>query len=151
MMSANASTPSVAARIGVDHFPTFITMGGRHTLTADEPRDVGGADNGPNPYELLLASLAACKLITLRMYADRKGWPLTEARIELTQERVHAEDCEDCESKDAFVHVIQTTLHLDGDLTPEQRARIFEIADKCPVHRTLTGEIKIRSKLADIA
>lgn len=148
-MSPQESTPSVVARIGERRYPTFITAGGRHTLTADEPRDLGGADEGPNPYDLLLASLASCKLITVRMYADRKGWPLSAAHVELSQERIHAKDCEDCESKDGHVHVIHTSLRFEGDLSVEQRSRLHEIADKCPVHRTLMNEVKIRSRLAD--
>jgi len=140
---------SVIATIGPEPYTTRITAGGRHHVTADEPAGLGGADRGANPYELLLASLGACKTITLRMYADRKGWPLDGVSIAMRQDRVHAKDCADCDSADGLVHVIECELTLLGeDLTDEQRARLLEIADRCPVHKTLSGEIKIRSALA---
>lgn len=148
-MEEQGPQATVVARIGKREYPTFITAAGRHTLTADEPTSLGGSDEGPNPYDLLLSALAACKLITVRMYANRKGWALEEARIELSQERVHAKDCEDCESTDGFVHIVRTTLAFDGDLNDEQRDRLLEIADRCPVHKTLTHELKIRSSRAD--
>jgi putative redox protein len=142
--------PSVIATIGPEPYSTRITAGGRHHITADEPENLGGAGKGANPYELLLASLGACKTITLRMYADRKKWPLDGVSIAMTQDRVHAKDCDDCESDDGYVHVIECELTLLGeDLTDEQRERLLEIADKCPVHKTLSGEIKVRSSLAD--
>lgn len=143
------SDARVIATIGPAPYATAVAMGGRHHLTADEPAPLGGTDLGPNPYELLLASLGACKAITLRMYADRKSWPLDGVSVQLTQERVHAKDCEDCEADDGVVHLVRCTLTLLGDLTPEQRSRLLEIADKCPVHRTLSGEIAIRSALAE--
>ncbi len=141
---------SVITTIGRTPYTTAIAAGGRHHLTADEPSSLGGADKGANPYELLLASLGACKAITLRMYADRKEWPLDGVSVALKQERVHAKDCEDCESGEGYVHVIECELTLLGDdLSSEQRNRLLEIADKCPVHRTLSGEIKMRTSLAE--
>lgn len=139
---------SLVASIGAEGYTTTITAGGRHSITADEPESAGGADRGPDPYALLLASLAACKLITLRMYADRKGWPLEGVHARLGQRRVHAKDCEDCVSEDGHIHELAVELSFAGDLTDDQRARLLEIADRCPVHRTLTSEIKVRTRLA---
>jgi len=141
------SQASVIATIGSAPYSTAVAMGGRHHLTADEPESLGGAGDGPNPYELLLASLGSCKAITLRMYADRKGWPLDGVSVALNQKREHAKDCADCESEDGFVHVIECELTLIGELTGEQRERLVEIADRCPVHRTLEGEVKVRTSL----
>lgn len=143
------SQASVITTIGAEPYTTGVAVGGRHHLTADEPASLGGADKGANPYELLLASLGACKAITLRMYADRKGWAMAGVSVALDQQRTHAKDCDDCESGEGFVHVVECTLTLLGDLSDEQRARLLEIADKCPVHRTLSGEIKVRTSLAD--
>lgn len=122
---------------------------GRHTLQADEPPGVGD-DTGPTPYQLLLSSLAACKIITVQMYAERKGWPLEGVEVELDIDKVHAQDCEDCESDpDAIVDIIRSKVKFDGDLNPEQLARLAEIADRCPVHRTLVRETRIRSELRE--
>ena len=118
----------------------------RHTLAADEPVAAGGTDTGPDPYELLLASLGACTSMTVQMYAKQKGWPLTGVSVRLWHQKVHAQDCADCEQKTAYVDVIEKEVDVAGDLTAEQRARLLEIADRCPVHRTLTGEVKIRSR-----
>jgi len=143
------SRASVITTIGAQPYTTAVAVGGRHHLTADEPTSLGGADAGVNPYELLLASLGACKAITLRMYADRKGWPLAGVSVALDQQRVHASDCEECETGEGFVHVIECELTLLGELDDDQRARLLEIADKCPVHRTLSGEIRVRTALAE--
>ncbi|MDX1623878.1 MAG: alpha/beta fold hydrolase [Gemmatimonadota bacterium] len=118
-----------------------------HALVADEPEDVGGEDRGPTPYELLLASLGACKAITVRMYADRKEWPLDETVVRLQHSRIHAEDCEECETKEGKVDRIATVLEFRGPLSGAQRERLLEIADKCPVHRTLTSETSLRARL----
>lgn len=117
------------------------------TFSADEPLDKGGANLGPNPYELLLAGLGACTSMTLRMYARRKEWPLEAVRVTLRHDRIHAEDCEDCEKETGMIDVIDKTLELEGDLNDEQRKRLFDISARCPVHRTLLNEIKIRSEL----
>jgi putative redox protein len=113
---------------------------------ADEPESVGGLDSGPGPYDFLLAGLGACTAMTIRMYADKKGWPLRRVRVALDHDKVHAQDCADCETREGKVDEITRTIALEGDLDAEQRARILEIADKCPVHRTLHSEIKIRTK-----
>lgn len=118
------------------------------TFSADEPLDKGGTNLGPNPYELLLASLGACASMTLRMYASRKEWPLEAVRVTLRHDRIHAEDCEDCEKETGMIDVIDEALELEGDLNDEQRKRLFDISARCPVHRTLLNEIKIRSELA---
>ncbi|RMD61766.1 MAG: alpha/beta fold hydrolase [Alphaproteobacteria bacterium] len=122
-------------------------VAGRHRLRADEPASVGGDDTGPGPYDLLLAGLGACTAMTLRMYADRKGWTLGRISVALTHEKIHAQDCADCETRQGRVDHIVRRLHIAGELTPEQRSKVLEIADKCPVHRTLTGEIKIDTDL----
>ncbi len=120
---------------------------GRHHFAADEPADYGGDDSGPTPYDLLLAGLGACTTMTLRMYAERKGWPLDRAEVRLTHEKIHARDCADCETREGRIDRIDRRLKLEGPLEPAQREKLLEIADKCPVHRTLTGEIKINTEL----
>ena len=117
------------------------------TFASDEPLDKGGTNVAPNPYELLLAGLGACTSMTLRLYAGRKGWPLDSVRVTLAHGRVHAQDCEDCDKETGMIDVIDKKLELEGDLTEEQRVRLLAIAARCPVHRTLLNEIKIRSEL----
>lgn len=117
-----------------------------HRLIADE-HPKGDPTEGPNPYALLLASLAACKIMTARMYAQHKGWPLKGVQVSLDTHKVYARDCEDCESDpNAKVDIIEQEIRFDGELTAEQLERLAEIADRCPVHRTLTSEIKIRTR-----
>lgn len=119
-----------------------------HRWGADEPVAKGGTDTGPTPYDLLLSALGACKAITVRMYADRKGWPLKGVRVLLGHSRIHAEDCADCETQEGMLDRIETELELLGPLADGQRERLHEIADKCPVHRTLKSEVDIQSRLA---
>jgi putative redox protein len=120
---------------------------GRHVLIADEPAGFGD-DAGPSPYDLLLASLGACTVMTLHLYARRKGWALESVETRLSTRRIHAEDVEACEDDpDARVDLIERELILRGDLDETQRARLAEIADKCPVHRTLTGVIKVQTQV----
>jgi putative redox protein len=118
-----------------------------HEFFADEPFNVGGKDRGPNPYELLLASLGACTSMTLRLYANRKKWPLKSISVRLAHSRVHAVDCESCDSKDGRIDRINKTITVSGDLDNTQLARLAEIADRCPVHRTLINEKQIVSRL----
>ena len=123
-----------------------ITAGG-HRILADEPMELGGTDTGPNPYDLLLASLGACTAMTLRLYSDRKGWKLTGILVRLAYDKIHAEDCKTCETKEGFLDRIQREIELQGDLDHEQRDRLLTIAERCPVARTLKSEIVIESRL----
>ena len=131
----------------LDNFQVEIKSG-IHTLRADEPIPSGGEDTGPDPYALLLASLAACKIITTQMYARRKGWALEGVEINMSTHKIHARDCEDCESDpEAKVDIIETRIRFLGSLDEDQLERLLEISKKCPVHRTLTSETKIRTEL----
>ena len=116
-------------------------------FASDEPLDKGGTNAAPTPYDLLLASLGACTSMTLKLYADRKEWPLESVRVTLRHHRVHAKDCEECEKESGMIDVLEKELELKGQLDDEQRARLLEISARCPVHRTLLNEIKIRSEL----
>ncbi len=128
-------------------FAQEITVG-PHRLSGDEPTAVGGTDTGPNPYDLLLAALGSCTSMTVAMYARRKGWPLQAVTVRLRHSKIHAADCESCETKQGLLDRIEREVELVGPLEEEQRARLLEIANKCPVHRTLTSEIDIRTRLA---
>jgi len=129
-------------------FRTDVEVGGHH-LVVDEPVAVGGADEGPTPYEMLLAGLGACTAMTLRIYADRRKWPLERARISLRHRKVHAQDCVDCDTKPARMDVVDRIITLEGALTEEQRAKLLEIAERCPVHQTLQGKIQVNTRFAD--
>jgi uncharacterized OsmC-like protein len=120
---------------------------GRHRLLADEPVAAGGTDTGPGPYELLLAALGACTSMTVALYARRKRWSLDEVVVRLRHSRVHAQDCADCETKDAMLDVIECEISLSGQLSQDQRDKLRDMAERCPVHRTLTSQIKIRTRL----
>ena len=140
----------VIVSIGRQKYRTEVRMpsdAGGGVIVADEPRDVGGGGEGPGPYELLLASLGTCKAMTLRMYADRKGWPLEEVVVTLRHEKRHADDCENCEDPKARLDHFDVELQVLGDLSAEQRERLAEISDRCPVHKTMTSEIRIGTTL----
>ncbi len=137
----------VAARTRKDSFRTEVAAGNHHFL-ADEPLRVGGTDLGPTPYDLLAAALATCTTMTLKMYANHKNIDLRSATVSVRHGKVHAEDCVDCENSSGMIDEFHRELVLDGDLTEEQRQRMLEIADRCPVHKTLHNEIKVRTKLA---
>jgi uncharacterized OsmC-like protein/alpha/beta superfamily hydrolase len=122
---------------------------GPHHLFADEPAAVGGADTGPGPYDYVLAGLGACTSITMRMYADRKSLPLDRVTVTLSHSKIHADDCAECETKVGMLDQFDRVIAMEGALDAEQRKRLMEIADKCPVHRTLESEIHIVTKAAD--
>jgi putative redox protein len=120
---------------------------GSHRLLADEPLEVGGTDTGPTPYGLILAALGACTSMTLELYARRKSWPLESVTVRLRHRKIHAEDCADCETKEGMIDRIEREIELAGPLDSEQKAKLMEIADKCPVHRTLTREINVKTRM----
>ena len=123
---------------------------GQHGMIADEPLDVGGEDAGPSPYDFLLSSLAACTIMTLHVYARRKGWALDSVEVKLDTAKIYAKDCEDCESDpNAKVDIIERELIIHGEFEDDQLSRLIEIADLCPIHRTLTSETKIRTKVLE--
>ena len=127
-----------------------IISAGRHVLRGDEPVDAGGSDTGPNPYELLLAALGSCASITVRMYADRKKWPLEGVHVELSYGATHADDSAVCDTEPRMITAIEMEVSFVGDLSEQQRQRLLEIANRCPVHRTLTSRIQIRGTLAEM-
>jgi putative redox protein len=131
----------------VKGFRTEVEVGS-HRLVVDEPIAVGGADNGPTPYEFLLAGLGACTAMTLRLYADKKKWPLERANISLIHRKVHAQDCVDCVTKPAKMDVVDRVITLEGALSEEQRAKLLEIAERCPVHQTMQSRIQVNTRLA---
>ena len=137
----------VVRETGQGRFQQDVTVGA-HRFLADEPREAGGLDSGPGPYDLLLAGLGGCTAMTLRLYAERKALPLERVTVSLNHSRIHAADCADCETKEGMLDRIERAITLRGTLDAEQRRRLLEIADKCPVHRTLTAEIRIETRMA---
>jgi uncharacterized OsmC-like protein len=119
---------------------------GRHRLLADEPVSAGGTDTGPSPYDLLCAALGTCTSMTISLYARRKQWPLQSVTVHLRHAKIHARDCADCETREGRIDRIEREITLTGELSDEQRTQLMAIADKCPVHRTLTSEISIVSR-----
>ena len=146
-MAANASNnpPRVIVRGGGSGFAQEIEIG-PHRLKGDEPVAFGGTDTGPSPYDFLLAALGTCTSMTISLYAQRNGWPLDSVTVLLHHSKIHAVDCAECETKEGKIDRIEREIQLTGALTTEQRAKLMEIADKCPVHRTLTSEINIRTR-----
>ena len=130
-----------------EEFTTTLTAG-THELLSDEPESVeGGKDQGPDPYDYLLMSLGSCTLMTIKMYANRKGWELDDIYMELRHNKRHDEDCQDCENPQSKIDVIEKEVILEGDLSDEQLDKILDISKKCPVHRTLIGDINIESEI----
>lgn len=136
----------VVAETGLGKFANMVSIGGRHTVLADEPESYGGTDTGPTPYDLLLAGLGACKAMTMRMYAEKKGLPLERAKVTLSHDKIHAKDCETCETENGRIDRIQAEIEVIGEMDDETRQKIADIADKCPVHRTLHSEVVIESR-----
>ena len=134
----------VVTETGGGKFQQSVVIG-PHRLTADEPVAAGGLDSGPGPYDLLLSALGACTSMTMRLYADHKKLPLERVSVTLSHAKIHAQDCEECETKEGKIDRIERAITMTGDLSDEQRARLLEIADKCPVHRTLHSEVDIRT------
>ena len=146
--SLSATPDETVARTCADSFRTEIVSGG-HTLIADEPLSVGGTNLGPSPYDLLSAALASCTTMTLKMYAAHKGLDLESATVRVRHGKVHAKDCDDCETGEGKVDEFLRELSFEGELSDAERKRLLEIADRCPVHRTLHSEVKVRTRLAD--
>ena len=141
-----AEEGEVLVHINRDHYRSDV-YAGPHRLTADEPAAEGGADAGPSPYGYLTGALGACTAITLRMYADHKQWPLEGVNVRLRHDKVHARDCADCETKEGRIDKFQREIELRGELTAEQKQRLLEIADRCPVHQTLQSKVLIETRL----
>jgi len=139
----NDKTADVVVRGDADGFKQEI-VAGRHRLLADEPESAGGTDAGPDPYDYLLTSLGVCTSMTVGLFARRKNLPLETIEVSLWHSRIHAKDCEECETKEGMLDRIDVEVELTGSLNAEQHAKLMEIAAKCPVHRTLTSEINIR-------
>lgn len=141
-----AETGAVIVRGGSTGFAHEIQSGNHH-LKADEPTEFGGTDTGPTPYDFLLTALGACTSMTLRMYADRKGWPLQGVTVRLRHRKIHAQDCAECETRVGRIDQIERQIELVGPLDEQQRQRLLEIANMCPVHRTLRAEVSIASTI----
>jgi len=141
----NSDAKGVIVRGRADGFAQVIHAG-RHRLAADEPVSAGGTDTGPSPYDFLLAALGACTSMTVALYARRKSWPLEEVTVHLRHSKIYAADCAECETREGLLDRIERDIHFAGPLSSEQISRLLEIAEKCPVHRTLTSEIVIHSK-----
>ena len=143
--AASSEGTVTVTETGSDTYTQQITAG-HHRLVADEPRPIGD-DAGPSPYDLLLAALGACTSLTVRMYAARKGWPLERVRVTLRHSRIHAKDCVECETTIGWTDHIDRDIELAGDLDDAQRQRLLDIAERCPIHRTLTSEVNIGTSL----
>ena len=144
--AASSEGTVIVTDTGADGYTRQIAAG-RHRLVADEPSPVGD-DTGPTPYDLVLAGLGACTSMTVRMYADRKRWPLEKVRVTLRHSRIHAKDCAACETTNGYIDQIDCDVELTGDLDDTQRQRLLHIAERCPVHQTLTSEVRITTSLS---
>jgi putative redox protein len=139
--------PKVVVRGRAGAFRQDVRAGG-HQFAVDEPLGMGGGDTGPTPYDLLLGALGSCTSITLQMYARQKGWPLQAVEVRLGHEKIHARDCAECETKEGRLDHVEREITLEGPLDEAQRARLLEIANRCPVHRTFTSEMHVTTRLA---
>lgn len=148
-MTADAEQETITARTCAGGFVTEVEAGG-HRFVADEPTALGGTDRGPSPYDLLAAALGTCTSMTLRVYAERNGWPLHSATTEVRHRRVHAEDCVDC-GPGGKLDQFEREIELVGPLDDTQRQRLLAIADRCPVHRTLHSEMRVITRLREPA
>jgi putative redox protein len=146
--AAEATRRVVVRETRNSKFQQTVTVGPHHLL-ADEPAAAGGEDTGLGPYDFVLAGLGACTSMTMRMYAERKSLPLERVTVTLQHSKIHAEDCAECETKAGMLDQIDRVIAMEGTLDAEQRAKLIEIADKCPVHRTLTSEVRILTRAAD--
>ncbi len=148
-LEMDRSEPVEGVRVSARTADGFITRvrAGRHELLADEPESQGGSDLGPDPYRYLAAALGTCTVMTLNLYARHKKLPVERVDCEVTHERIHADDCSDCESSGGRIDRLSRVIGIEGDLTDDERNRMLEIADRCPVHRTLENEIRVRSRL----
>jgi putative redox protein len=148
-MEAQA-VPEVVVRGGPSGLLQQIDAGRFHWVS-DEPASVGGTETGPTPYDLLLGALGACTSMTLRLYADRRKWPLESVTVRLRHQRIHRDDCVNCEAKDASIERVERTLELKGPLTEEQRAKLRDMAERCPVHQTLRNKLEVVTTLVPAA
>jgi len=146
-MNGERPTEGVVVVSGTAEGFTQEIVAGSHRFLSDEPATAGGTDTGPTPYDLLLASLGSCTSMTVAMYARRKQWPLQRVIVRLRHSRLHAEDCAECEARDARLTVIERDIAFEGALDADQRARLLAIANRCPVHLTLSSQIDIRTSL----
>ncbi len=147
-MSDAAPPPGVVTVEDSDAGPLAATVhAGAHTLLADEPVASGGNDTGPDPYSYLVAALGTCTAMTLRLYARQKKWPLQQVKVHLRHDKIYAKDCAECETKEGKIDRIERIIVIEGPLDDTQRQRLLQIADHCPVHRTLTSEIRISTRL----
>lgn len=144
-VKTSTASPDVIVRGNATGFAQEVEVG-PHRLAADEPLGYGGTERGVSPYDLLLAALGTCTSMTIGLYARRRHWPLEDITVSLRHSKIYAVDCEECETKEGRIDRIERDIHLTGALSTEQRAKLLEIADKCPVHQTLDSEINIRTK-----
>jgi len=142
---AGETEPPVIVHGDAQSFAQKIQAGAQQ-LTADEPVSFGGTESGPSPYDLILAALGACTSMTIGLYARKRKWPVEEITVSLRHSKIHARDCDDCETKDGRIDRINMEIHIAGSLTDEQRSKLMEVAGKCPVHQTLTSEINIKTR-----
>ncbi len=148
----SGNVPDGAIRVSEDDangFRQFVSVDGQFQLLADEPIDFGGTNKGPNPYQFLAIGLGACTSMTIRMYARRKSWPLVHVEVDVFHEKTHIEDCINCDERGTRIDVFNRVIRLQGALSDEQKVRLLEIADKCPVHKTLGSQSKIETTLAN--